>query len=698
MSHRLTRLAAVLSLIAVIAPLRAWAQPIPPDVTPLTLGHLGALRPLAGSVPPAVARAHLLRRVAPQSHLSISLALRVRDQAELDRFTRALYDPRSPQYHHFLTPQQFAARFAPSASDRGVIGAWLRSRGLHVTGITRNGLMINASGTVGRVERAFATPLARYSVRRCRFFANTRPVQVPSALTSRVAGVLGLNDVLKEQPLGPRPLSRPRDNSFTGYSPSDLVSAYDLSGLRGHVDGSGQTIALVELDDYDQANISQYDSQFGITAPTPQRIAVPQHGKKASLGAGQGEVEMDIEVAQAVAPGAHILVYESPSNGNSAYLINQIVSDNRATIISSSWGLPETDVDATYATLQNQVIEEAAAQGISMLAASGDSGAYDDQSHASSLVVDTPASDPWVTAVGGTSLTFDGTSYQGEQAWGDSSDASGSGGGLSTFYKEPYYQQGPGVQNSYSNGMRQVPDVSADGDPNTGYALYGYDEQNKAADWYVAAGTSACAPFWAAYVALLNAYTGQQIGFLNPLLYALGQKASSFSYTPYHDVTSGTNLYYPATAGWDFATGWGSMDGVAFLNAVLDLQSAGALPALNLPDDFALQAQWEPVGYANLNRRPLKSARVGHKVQMDLWWEIYGADPGQTLAVTYTVKHGGKVVGRYQGSTTLAARGFAGIHHLPRAFTPHRSGAFTFIARLTVGSRTEQTHAVLHVR
>ncbi|HZU14861.1 MAG TPA: S53 family peptidase [Chloroflexota bacterium] len=700
MPKMLSRLAAILSLIAVAAPLRAWAQPIPAGLPPLTLAHLGALHPLQGSVLPATAHARRLGALPAGRTLSVSLMLRVRDQQALDQFVRSVYDPHSSQYHHFLTTQQFAERFAPSASDRAVITTWLRRQGLHVTGATRNGLLIQAAGSVNRVERAFGTSLAEYNGRQGHFFANMRPIQLPAALAPRVAAVMGLNDGIRAQPLGlghVHPLARPHDQSWDGYYPADLVAAYDLSTLRARVDGSGQTIALAELDDYNQGNISAYDSRFNISAPTPERIAVPYNGRKAKMGDGETEVELDMEVTQAIAPGAQLLVYESPNDINALVIqIDAMVSDNKSSILSMSWGVPETTVNKDYVASENEVIEEAATQGVSVLAASGDNGAYADSNQPNTLTVQTPSDDPWLTAVGGTALNFDGTSYQGEQSWGDTSDNSGSGGGLSSFFREPYYQQGPGVQNSYSNGGREVPDVSANGDPNTGYAIYTYDTSSKKTGWQVWGGTSAAAPLWASYVALLDDYLNQKLGFLNPLLYDLGQKSSTFSYSPFHDVTQGNNLYYPATPGWDFATGWGSMDGVAFLNDIIDLENAGPLPTPNLPLSYGVLARWESVG-GDLNRPALKQSRAGHKVQIDLYMRVFSANPGLPVTFAYTVKRGGSVIKQYHSSGALASSKPAGIYNFPVTLTPHRPGTYTFIGLATVAGQSERASATLHV-
>jgi kumamolisin len=367
-------------------------------------------------------------------------------------------------------------------------------------------------------------------------------------------------------------------SGIQGYGPSDLTNLYDIQQInQTGDDGSGQTIALYEKSDFSDANISQYDSSFGLSTTPPERVPVSDGSDTgASRNDGQGEIEMDIEIVRAIAPAAHLLVYEAPQGkAGSIAMWNQIVSDDRAQVVSTSWGSPETYTDSDEIQAVDQALQEAAAQGQSVFDASGDLGAYDldgiDQvprKEWTRLVADFPGTDPWITSVGGTTLdqNADG-SYGGERAWSDDHQQPnvGSGGGLSTVFKRPSWQSGPGVDNQYSNGMRQMPDVAADADANRSpYAIYTVDDHGQPG-WQGAGGTSASAPLWAATIALINQYLGQPQGFLNPTLYKLGQQASTLPFAPFHDVTEGNNLYYPATPGWDFATGWGSLDATALL-------------------------------------------------------------------------------------------------------------------------------------
>jgi len=510
----------------------------------------------------------------------------VRDQAGLDGFLSSLYNRSSPLYHHFLTPEQFARRFAPTRATQQLVIQWLRSKHLRVVQRSRNGLLLTVRASLGRLESAFGTRVFQYSQGTHRFFANDRPVQIPQSLASVITAVAGFSDRNRVHSQIHVVHAHSRSDDLAGYGPSDLQNLYDLTQFyQNSLNGAGQTIGLYESCDYSQANVATYDDNFGISdssSATARVLVSDGKDSGAPLDAGQTECELDIEMIHAIAPAVHVLVYEAPStDAGSIALWNKIVSDDAASVVSTSWGAAETSLSTDLIHAIHQALQEAAAQGQSVFDASGDLGAYDEAGDTSvpdsewtNLVVDYPAADPYVTSVGGTTLyaNADG-SYHSEIAWSDATRKpnAGSGGGLSTIFKRPDYQTGPGVSNQYSNGMRQVPDVAADADAQRSpYAIYSVDDQGKSG-WLGVGGTSAAAPLWAAYTALINQYWGQSVGFLNPTLYALGHQASSLAFSPFHDITKGDNLYYPATPGWDFATGWGSMDGVAFVNGLLQL-------------------------------------------------------------------------------------------------------------------------------
>ncbi len=355
--------------------------------------------------------------------------------------------------------------------------------------------------------------------------------------------------------------------------------------------GEGQTVGVFELDGYSQSDVQAYAQCFGGGNVPIQNVIVD--GFNGQPGAGAIEVELDIEVILSLAPNlAKLVVYEAP-NTTQGYNdeFARIVKD-RTPVISVSWGDCEKNMGQQEATQENQFFQQAAAQGQTILVASGDSGSsscfqFGGQSFDTSLNADDPAAQPFVTAVGGTNLSLNAdNSYQSETVWNGGFLGGASGGGISQFWKQPSWQTGPGVQNQYSNGMRETPDVSLDADPATGYPVYctagsscngsgGVFGGGSSGGWLTVGGTSAAAPMWAAMIALANeqaAKVGKKpLGFLNPALYKIG--SSSNYNTDFHDIvpssTSSTPANndegfnvgaYPVTQAYDMTTGWGTFN------------------------------------------------------------------------------------------------------------------------------------------
>jgi kumamolisin len=363
----------------------------------------------------------------------------------------------------------------------------------------------------------------------------------------------------------------PQQVSGGGLDPSALRSLYDVSPLIAKgLDGTGETIAVAEIDRFRPSDIAAYDNAFALATAPVQVVSVAGGSTTTSP-----EPALDIEILHAIAPKARIIAYESGSDlGSLTQMFDRIVSDNKAQIVSVSLGACELSVDSSssrgFINAIDTSFQRAAAQGMTVLVSSGDSGAYGCQDN--HLSVDLPAASPYVTAVGGTAI-FPGesNSYGREYGWEGPLEVSGGGGGVSTLYSRPSWQVGQGVENGYSNGMREVPDVSADADPLTGYRVY-YSGDNNCSGancWTVVGGTSAAAPFWAGLIALANQQGNRRLGFLNPRLYAIGQQSTSGANTAFHDVTGGGNLYYQATPGWDYSTGWGSPNAAVLLPLLL---------------------------------------------------------------------------------------------------------------------------------
>jgi subtilase family serine protease len=537
---------------------------------------------MTNQIPPLVSRARLVGPADAQQQLNLSIGLQLRNRQELDSLLSDLYNPRSPRYHRFLTPQEFAAEFGPTSDQVQQVVSYLRQQGLTVTSVAPNGLLIDANATVAQAESAFQVTINNYVLGANSFFANANPPVVPGALSSLITSVGGLDNSVKMHPLyslssQPHRKAKPALSTDTqnapraaqsGYGPSDLSGAYDATPLQqSTMQGSNQTVAVFELDGYQSSDITQYLQNYSLGTPSITNVLVD--GFNGSAGPGAIEVDLDIEVVAAMAPKANQIVYEGPNSTqgvNDTY--NKLVTDDKAQIATISWGQCESQSGNSELQTLDGILAQGSAEGIAMYAAAGDSGAYDCGD--TNLAVDNPADDPNITGVGGTNLQLSNGAYGSESVWSNPSDTSrgpngvGGGGGLSSFFKQPTWQTGPGVQNQYSNGNREVPDVTADADPNSGYAVYCTASASgcPSSGWIEVGGTSAAAPMWAGSTALINNYLQSQnksrMGFANPTLYALASSQQPFP--PFHDVTSGTNLYYPATAAYDEASGLGSPD------------------------------------------------------------------------------------------------------------------------------------------
>jgi len=577
---------ALLGLTALGAPGRATAAPVAADAA-----SVPAFRALTGHIPSAVRQARAVSALDPSWTLPLALTLPLRHQAELADLLRGQADPADARYGQFLTPQQFADRFSPTQADYDRAAAYARSVGLTVVATHPNRTVLDVSAPAGQAERAFGLHLLVYQsgVDGRYFFAPDAEPRVPAALAAIVSGVVGLDNAAQWRPhsrLRPEPAFSPfLDPSALplqtgsgpggGLVPTDIKKAYNLAGVTQT--GSGQTLALFELDGYTASDITAYETQFGLPAVSLQNVLVD--GYSGAAGSGAGEVTLDIELQAALAPNTtKIVVYEGPNSGAGVVdTYNRIATDNVAKQISTSWGEAENSASASVRSSENTAFQQMASQGQSIFAAAGDSGAYDD---GSTLSVDDPASQPYMTGVGGTALTTTGAggAYSSEKTWNGGSVANGGGGGgISTIWPLPSYQSG--VVSAASKGsatMRNVPDVSLDADPNTGYAIY------FGGKWVVYGGTSCAAPLWAAFTALVNQQRAANglgtLGFANVPIYAAAKGANAAA--DFHDIADGsTNLYYPAVAGYDDATGLGTFNGA---NLLADL-SGGSAPPPSVP-------------------------------------------------------------------------------------------------------------------
>lgn len=549
---------------------------------------------LYGQAVPLVQQARLLRTADANQQLNLSIGLRLRNQADLDSLLSSIYDPQSPQYHQYLTPDQFNQLFAPTPDQVLQVEAFLQSQGLTVTSVASNNLLIDATGTVAQAQQTFKAQINTYQLGSRTFYANATAPTVPGSISQLITSISGLDNSVQYHPLYQRGQSswhhveKQHHHALlagptSGYGPKDLAGAYNAAPLQSTGTlGDNQTVALFELDGYQQNDVAQYLQNYNLGNPSVTNVLVD--GFNGSAGQGAIEVELDMEVVAAMAPHANQIVYEGPNTTqglNDTY--NKIVTDNKAQIASISWGLCENSSGNAELQTLDAIFKQGAAQGISFFAASGDSGAYDCGD--TNLAVDSPADDPYVTGVGGTNLQLNSGAYGSESVWSNPNNTqrgpkgAGGGGGLSNTFKQPNWQTGPGVHNQYSNGFRQVPDISADADPATGYAMYCTVTNSgcPGTGWISVGGTSASAPLWAGSAALVNQYLQAQgkhrVGFVNPTLYSLFKAQQQLP--AFHDVTSGNNLYYPATSNYDLASGIGSPDIYNIARDLVALSSGG---------------------------------------------------------------------------------------------------------------------------
>ena len=529
---------------------------------------------ITGHLIPRLRQAHPTRDTDGARTLNLSIALTLRNTAQLKALLAAQNDPESTLYHQFLTPAQFTQQFGPTQATVDTVSAYLRGQELSVISVSPNHTLIDATGSVAAAKKAFAVHIGDFTVDGRTVYAPTDEPSVPAALGDLITDIGGLDDVGVYQPLGEHRVASALSavshstGPGGGFTPSELRTAYDMLPLMSSADGTGQTIAIFELDGYKASDVNQYLSNYNLGSAKYSNVLVD--GATNTAGPGAIEVELDMEIVSAIAPGATQKIYIGPNSTqgvNDTY--NTIVTDTVAKVISTSWGLCETSSGTSELAALNNIFAQGAAQGQAVFAASGDSGAYD--CNDTTLAVDSPSGDPNVVGVGGTRLTVgSGGSYRGESVWSSPNDTSrsakgaGGGGGISSYFAKPSYQSGPGVDNAYSNGKRQVPDVAADADPASGYSVYCTVSAAgcTSSGWIAVGGTSAAAPLWAGVAADTNQYltaTGKPtLGSASAMLYSLFNTAQPFS--AYHDVTNGDNLFYPATSGYDQASGAGTPD------------------------------------------------------------------------------------------------------------------------------------------
>jgi hypothetical protein len=556
----------------------------------------------------------------PMDRMILTLSLRPGAQQELDEFLARQLDPKSSDYHRWLTPEEFGARFGATDEDIQLVTGWLEGHGFRVDEVAKGRGWINFSGTANQTEAAFATEMHDYQVGGKIHHANAIDPSIPRALSSIVKGVVSLNNFPKRHPQtgrfkpvssqGPTPnftcspQSSPACTSGLHFvGPADFATIYNVDPVYGSgIDGTGTTIAIVGRTDISLSDVQAFRSHFGLPAKDP--VFIHNGTPPGNLGDGEEvEANLDVQWSGAVAKRATIkfVISKTTNTTDGVDLSAQyIVNNNLADTMSTSFGLCEALMTSTELAFFNNLWGQAAAQGITSFVSSGDSGGAGCDDPGSSIgtgrAVSGLCSTPNNVCVGGSQFDDTGSpgsfwsssndpitqasalSYIPEIAWNESGNVAGgsklwsSGGGPSAVYSKPSWQSAPGVP---ADGKRDIPDVSLTAAGHDGYLIHVVDQTP--AGWGAVGGTSASSPSFAGLMALVVQQTGQRQGNANGNFYAMGtNQYAGGGPAVFHDVTVGNNSVpgvsgFACTFGYDRVTGLGTVDADALVAAFANL-------------------------------------------------------------------------------------------------------------------------------
>ena len=494
--------------------------------------------------------ANHIGRTDPQQIISVSVIVKRKNPLDLHALGGQI-----------VSREDFDQQFAADPASFDALRTFAHENGLTVdesaSSLSRRTIVLR--GPVQSMEKAFGVELHDYedATTKKRYHAFTGEVSLPETHAPLVEAVLGLDarPVAKPHIRFLKDLKKASDaaaatGQAVAFNPPQVAELYDYPTT---VNGAGETIGILELGGgYETSDIQTYFTGLGLTPPTVVAVSV-DGGTNVPGGdpnGADGEVALDIQVAGSIANGAKIAVYFAP-NTDQGFIdaITTAVHDtaNTPSVLSISWGGPESSWAQSSVTALDDACQSAAALGVTITVASGDNGSSDGVSGNN---VDFPASSPHVLACGGTELIGSGTSIESETVWNDGSQGGATGGGYSTLFPVPTWQSSAGI----SGPGRGVPDVAGDAAPESGYNILVDGQQE------VVGGTSAVAPLWAALIAMINQMKGAPVGFVNPTLYG---NAGDF-----RDITSGNNGAYSAGPGWDACTGLGSPNGQEIAGAL----------------------------------------------------------------------------------------------------------------------------------
>ena len=552
---------------------------------------------------PLIAKSTFLAPVDTKQEVGVTLCLPLSDPKGAAEFARRVSTPGDALFHQYLTPQEFAAKYGANAADYATLKQWAASVGLKVSqeSIARNVLTVR--GTVGQIQTIFRTQLNSYrGPDGAEFYSASFSPTVPDEIASKVSSVLGLTasrqfaphikigKVVGESPSPVAADATGKTNNAHGngpgggYSAANLRTAYGIPAFGKYQ--SNTVVAIFEQGGFSNTDVAKYADANKLPLPKLTPIGVDHSPTTVSDPLVEFEAVLDIDMVMGINPSvSEIRVYEDSIDPFPTALLDamtQIADEKKVSVLSISYGDDEANQGTAAMEAENGVLAQLTGEGITVLASTGDDGAYGRGPNGPYNVAD-PSTQPFVTAVGGTTLFMDANSnYQGELVWNELASRYGAtGGGISTYWPIPFYQTvevpaGYITNNGGSSTYRNVPDVAAVGDPFTGVSVYSKINGG----WIIAGGTSVSSPIWAGYITLLNAgfnYLGlKDVGYFNSILYSVGSPFYGFGYAANElfDIIEGTNGLpaalsfgnpgFSAGGGYDNCTGNGSLWGANF--------------------------------------------------------------------------------------------------------------------------------------
>jgi hypothetical protein len=544
---------------------------------------------LQGHVPKVVKKLGLqpVSRLNSKKQMKLVIGLPLRNREELNNLFQELYNPKSPTFRRYLTTDQFTSKFGPTEQDYQALIDFVKANGLTVTATSPNRVLLNVNGSVADIEKAFHINMQVYQhpTEHRTFFAPDAEPTVPSSLS--VVDIAGLNNYGSLRTHQSTSLKKPPTNHPNGSGPSGTYMGNDFRAAYAPgvtLTGTGQTVGIVSFCPFDTSDIGTFYRQI-LHAPSylqPYTVLMPGcDGLYHNNSLSWEEITEDIQMAVSMAPAINVRVYEAAQDSDELPSQWHTIFNSMATyqplaqqLSCSFYNTAVSDFDS----VADGIFIQMAIQGQSFFNASGDAGAYTNNPNG---LVYFPDGSPYITQVGGTSLYTNnpGGTWQSEIVWNDHTNGSYddmgvSGGGISTNYLIPSYQQGMSTSNGASSTHRNIPDVAMVADSICVYWM-GSNHPN-------CGGTSASAPLWAGFTALINqqaiANGKPTVGFLNPVLYLIGNSYPSKYASDFHDITIGNNngigtIGYNACTGYDLCSGWGTPAGQSLINDIISLDN-----------------------------------------------------------------------------------------------------------------------------